>query len=113
MAGGNSMAYTFEQLSNMTVAELRKIADDIDHEALKGHSTMHKEKLLPALCQALGIETHKHHEVKGINKATLKLEIRSLKKKRDAVVASKDYKQLHDIRQRIHDLKVKLRRAVA
>lgn len=104
------MAYTYEQLSTMTVADLRKIADGIEHESLKGHSTMHKEKLIPALCQALGIESHKHHQAKGTDKGALKLEIRSLKKKRDEVLASKDHKQLSDIRQRIHDLKVKLRR---
>ncbi len=59
------MAYTYEQLSKMNVADLRKIADGIEHEATKGHSTMHKEKLLPALCIALGIEAHAHHEVIG------------------------------------------------
>ena len=104
------MAYTFEQLNKMAVVDLRKIADGLEHEALKGHSTMHKEKLIPALCQALGIEAHKHHQAKGMDKAALKLEIRGLKKKRDEIVASKDYKQLSEIRQRIHDLKVKLRR---
>jgi cysteinyl-tRNA synthetase len=106
------MAYTYEQLNRMSVAELRTIADGIEHEAVKGHSTMHKEKLVPALCQALGIEAHKHHQAAGMDKAKLKLEIRSLKKKRDAVVASKDYKQLSEIRQRIHDIKVKLRREI-
>ncbi len=104
------MAYTFEQLNKMAVADLRKIADGLEHEALKGHITMHKEKLIPALCQALGIEAHKHHQAKGMDKASLKLEIRGLKKKRDEVVAAKDYKQLSEIRQRIHDIKVKLRR---
>lgn len=107
------MAYTYEQLHKMTVAELRKIADEIDHEATKGHSTMHKEKLVSALCQALDIEAHVHHQAKGIDKASLKIEIRSLKKKRNAATASKDYAQLKEIRQHIHDLKVKLRRAIA
>ena len=104
------MAYTYEQLNKMAVADLRKIADGIEHEALKGHSTMHKEKLVPALCQALGIEAHKHHQAKGMDKASLKLEIRGLKKKRAEILAGKDHKQLSEIRQRIHDLKVKLRR---
>ena len=62
------MSYTYEQLNKMTVVELRKIADGIEHEATKGHSTMHKEKLLPALCIALGIEAHAHHEAKGVEK---------------------------------------------
>jgi hypothetical protein len=106
------MAYTFEQLSQMNVTDLRKIADGIDHEAVHGHITMHKEKLLPALCKALNIDTHAHHNVIGINKAAVKLEIRSWKKKRYEALTSKDYVKLSDIRQHIHDLKVKLRRSI-
>ena len=103
------MAYTYEQFNSMTVGELRKIADGIDHEAVHGHATMHKEKLVPALCTALGIESHVHHQAKISGKSTLKLEIRSLKKKRSAALASKDYAQLRDIRRHIDDIKVKLR----
>jgi hypothetical protein len=106
------MAYTYEQLSKMTVAELRKIADGIEHEAVHGHSTMHKEKLLPALCKALNIETHAHHKVVGLNKTAVKAEIRSWKKKRAEALTKKDYVKLSEIRQHIHDLKVKLRRSL-
>ena len=106
------MAYTYEQLANMTVVQLREIADGIEHDAVKGHSTMHKEKLLPAICLALGIEAHKHHEVKGLNKNSIKVEIRSLKKKRDAALAAKDLGQYHQILHEIHHLKNKLRRAI-
>lgn len=106
------MAYTYEQLSKMSVGELRKIADGIEHEAVHGHSTMHKEKLLPALCHALNIEAHAHHLAIGVNKSMMKAEIRSWKKKRADALASKDYAKLSDIRQHIHELKVKLRRAI-
>ena len=106
------MSYTYDQLSKMTVVELRKIADGIEYEALHGHSTMHKEKLLPALCKALNIETHLHHTVVGINKTAMKAEIRSWKKKRAEALTNKDYAKLSEIRQHIHDLKVKLRRAL-
>jgi len=106
------MPYTFEQLSEMTVAELRKIADGIEHEATRGHTTMHKEKLLPALCQALGIEAHKHHKVVGINKSQIKAEIRSMKKKRDAALAGKDQKLYRETLRTIHQLKNKLRNAI-
>jgi hypothetical protein len=106
------MAYTFEQLNKMTVAELRKIADGIDHDAVKGHVTMHKEKLVPAICNALGIEAHAHHQAKGMDKGSMKQEIRGLKKKRADATAGKDYAQLKSIRQQIHDLKVKLRRSM-
>ena len=106
------MAHTYEELSKKTVAELRAIADGIEHEALKGHSTMHKEKLLPALCIALGIESHKHHDVVGLNKTQVKGEIRALKKKRDAALTAKDRVQYRQILREIHALKNKLRRAI-
>jgi hypothetical protein len=106
------MTYSYEQLSKMPVAELRKIADGIDHEAVHGHSTMHKEKLLPALCKALQIEIHAHHTVAGSNKTSLKAEIKSWKKKREDALLQKDYVKLSEIRQHIHDLKVKLRRLI-
>jgi hypothetical protein len=106
------MPYTYDELSKMNVADLRKIADTIDHDAVKGHSTMHKEKLLPALCIALNIEAHAHHHAVGIDKSKLKLEIRSWKKKRDDALKSKDYTKLEESRQHIHNLKGKLRRSI-
>lgn len=109
--GGVGMAYTYEQLSKMTVVQLRHIADGVEHEDLKGHSTMHKEQLLPALCKALGVETHVHHHVVGINKAEIKAQIRALKLERASAIEKKDYKQLEMIRDQIHRLKRKIRRA--
>jgi len=106
------MSYTYDQLSKMNVVELRKIADGIEHEAVQGHSTMHKEKLVPAICKALNIEGHAHHTAIGINKASMKAEIRNWKKKRAEALTNKDYVKLSEIRQHIHDLKVKLRRAI-
>lgn len=106
------MAYTYEQLSKMTVTELRKIADGIEHEAVKGHLVMHKEQLLPALCKALGIEAHAHHQAVGVNKSSLKMDIRKLKAERLATIQKKDYKHLRDIRRRIHDLKRKIRKSL-
>jgi len=106
------MAYTYEELSKMTVVELRKIADGIDNEATKGHLVMHKEQLLPALCKALGIEAHAHHHVIGIDKAAVKVEIRKLKVERSATVEKHDYKRLRVIRRQIHDLKRKIRKSL-
>jgi protein-arginine kinase activator protein McsA len=106
------MAYTYEQLSKMTVVELRKIADGINQEAVQGHSTMHKEKLLPAICKALNIDVHAHHKMAGMNKAAAKVEIRSWKRKRQEALSNKDYLKLAEIRQHIHDLKGKLRRSL-
>ncbi len=105
------MTYTYEQLHLMTVSQLRDIAKDISHDAVKGFSTMHKEKLLPALCHALGIEAHVHHHVVGVNKSAIKAEIRKLKGIRDAQIAEKNHAGLKETRRKIHDLKRTLRKA--
>lgn len=106
------MAYTYEQLHEMTVVQLREIAQGIEHEAVKGFSTMHKEKLLPALCHALGIEAHVHHHVVGLNKAAIKVEIRKLKVQRGAAITAKDPAALREVRTKIRELKKKLRKAM-
>jgi hypothetical protein len=106
------MAHTYEELSKMTVVELRKIADGINHEATKGHLVMHKALLLPAICKALGIEAHAHHHVVGIDKSSIKAEIRKLKVERSATVEKHDYKHLREIRRQIHDLKRKIRKSL-
>ena len=54
------MAHTYEELKKKTVEDLREMAKGIDHEAVKGFTQMNKEHLLPAVCKALGIDTHKH-----------------------------------------------------
>lgn len=104
--------YTYEELSGKTVAQLRKIARDLDHDAVRGYSTMHKEHLLPAVCEALGIEAHVHHEVVGVNKSKIKGQIRELKGKRDEAIEKHDHKELKKIRRQIHGLKRKLRKAM-
>ncbi len=103
--------YTYEQLRIMTVAQLRQIADGIKHEALEGHSTMHKDHLLPALCQALNIQVH--HVAMGAHKTQVKSLIRRLKADRDAALAAGDKAKLANIRRQIHTLKHRLRRMVA
>ena len=106
------MAHTFQELKGKTVAQLREIASGIEHEAVQGHSQMNKEHLLSALCKALGIEMHAHHEVKGINKTEMKVKIQELKKKRDEAEAAHDHPQLKAVRRDIHHLKRALRRAM-
>ncbi len=105
------MAHTYEELHGMTVAELKEIAKDIEHDALHGYTTMHKDHLVPALCQALGIEAHVHHEVVGIDKTAFKAKIRELKVQRNAAEAAHDHKQLKVIRRRIHHLKRRMHKA--
>ena len=105
------MARTYEELHDMTVAQLRKVADEIEDERLDGHNTMHKEPLLKALCEVLGIEAHVHHEVVGIDKTAIKQQIRALKVERDAALEAKDRKKLKEVRRKIHRLKHRIHKA--
>ena len=103
------MAYTYEELKGKTIAELRDIAKDQSHEAVQGYSQMNKEHLLPALCTALGIDSHEHHLVSGIDKAALKRKIRELKTQRDAAIESGDHALLKSVRRHIHHLNHQIR----
>jgi len=105
------MSHTYEELKHKTVAQLREIASGLEHEAVKGASQMNKEHLLTALCTALGIDMHAHHEVKGVDKSALKVKIRELKKQRDGALAAHDHKQLKSVRREIHHLKRMIHRA--
>ena len=105
------MAYTYEELSNKTVAQLREIAEGIDHDAVRGYTTMHKDDLVRGLCDALGIEAHEHHRVIGVNKTRIKKRIRALKKQRDAALAAHDSAELKSIRRQIHRLKRRIKKA--
>ena len=106
------MAYTYHELKEMTVAQMREIAKDIEHEAVKGATQMNKDHLLKALCTALGIEMHEHHEVVGIDKSAIKTKIRALRKKRDEILASQDRSQLRGVLRQIHAFKRTIRRAM-
>jgi len=105
------MDHTYENLKKKTVAELREIAKGIQHEAVQGYTQLNKEHLLLAVCKALNIDTHAHHQVVGIDKTAVKSEIRSLKVTRDAALAAHDHPRLKDVRRQIHRLKRKMRRA--
>jgi len=105
------MAHTFEELKGKTVVEMREIAKDIEHEAVKGATQMNKDHLLKALCSALGIEMHAHHQVVGIDKSAIKLKIRALRKKRDEILASNDRAELGVVLRQIHAFKRTIRRA--
>ena len=100
------MAYTYEQLKNMTVAELRQVAQQLGPDAPEGYSTMHKEKLLPALCNALDIRAD--HAAHGEGKTQIKQTIRRLKARRDDPATPPE--QRTQARHQIHGLKHKLRR---
>ena len=105
------MPYTHHELKHKTLAELRDIAKDIEHDAVKGYTQLNKEHLVVAICKALNIEMHEHHEVVGIDKAAIKSRIRELKERRQRALAAHDHAQLKLVRRRIHRLKRQIHKA--
>ena len=106
------MAHTYHDLKEMTVAQLREVAAGLEHEAVQGHTQLNKEHLLLAVCQALSIDPHEHHEAVGIDKAKIKAEIRKLKVDRQAALEAKNHQELKKIRREIHGLKRKIRKSL-
>lgn len=104
------MEYTYEQLKHKTVVELREIAKGIEHEAVQGYTQLNKEHLIVAISNALGIK-HEHHDVVGVDKASIKARIRELKKKREEALAAHDHDELKVVRRTIHRLKRQIHRA--
>ena len=105
------MAYTYEELKKKTVAELRKIAADIEHEDLKGYTQLNKDHLLKALCKSLNIDMFEHHVAKSSDKTVIKAKIKDLKNKRDEAIAEHNHGELKVIHRKIHHLKRELRKA--
>jgi hypothetical protein len=104
------MAYTFEELKHKKVNELRDIAKEMEQEEVQGYTQMNKEHLLEAICHALQIDMYVHHKVVGIDKSTLKSQIKELKKQRDEAISSKKPDELKHIRRKIRNLKKTLRK---
>ena len=104
------MAYTYEQLKHMTLAELREIAKGDGQEVVQGYTQMNKEHLVGALAKALGIQ-HTHHDVVGIDKSSIKARIRELKTQRAAALEAHDHAQLKLVRRNIHRLKRQIHKA--
>ena len=106
------MAHTYDELKHKTVAELREIAKGIESEAVKGYTQLNKDHLLEAICKALGIDMHVHHEVVGLDKCRIKARIRSLKRKRDEALEAHDHDGLKATRKQIRRLKKKMKKAM-
>ena len=104
------MEITYEQLRHKTVAELREMAKGSEHEAVQGYTQMNKEHLVTALSKALGIQ-HEHHDVVGVDKASIKARIRELKTQRAAAIEAHDSAQLKVVRRTIHRLKRRIHKA--
>src|SRR5882724_8481855 len=104
------MDYTFEQLKHKTVGELREIAKGIEHEAVQGYTQLNKAHFLVAISKALGLK-HEHHDVVGVDKASIKARMRELKTKREAALAANDHAQLKSVRRTLHRLKRRIHKA--
>ena len=98
------MAFTYHELKEKNITQLRDIAKDLQHEAVQGYTQLNKEHLLVALCTALNIPLHEHHDAAGIDKAALKAKIRALKKDRVAALEAGDNEKLKAVRRNIHSL---------
>jgi hypothetical protein len=104
------MDYTYEELKHKTVGELRDIAKGIENEAVQGYTQLNKEHLVVAIAKALGIK-HQHHDVVGVDKASIKSRIRELKQKRAEALSAHDHAQLKVVRRTIHRLKRQIHKA--
>ena len=107
------MADTYEDLKKKTIEELREIAKGLEHEAVQGYTQMNKEHLLPAVCKALGVETHRHphHQAVGIDKTKLKARMRALWAEKEKAIAAGDRARLKAIRREHHRLNRRIRAA--
>jgi hypothetical protein len=70
---------------------------------------MNKEHLLPVLCKALGIDTHVHHHVTGIDKPAIKAKMKELKAQRAAALETHDAARLKSIRRQLHHFNRQIR----
>lgn len=95
-------------LSKKKVDELRKMAKDVP--GVVAVSGTPKQELVETMAKHLGIERPRKVVV-GIDKASVKAEIRSLKKDRDKALSDKDSDALKKVRKELHKRKRVLRRA--
>ena len=105
------MAHTYDELHEMTVAQLREIAEAQGSDDVSGFKSMHKAPLLQLLCKVLGVDAHEHHAAKGIEKAAIKAQMRELKVARNAAIETHDHAELKVVRRKIHSLNRQIRRA--
>ncbi len=107
------MEHSYEELKKKTIEDLREIAKGLDSEAVKGHTQMNKEHLLPAICKALGIEVHRHphHEATGIEKGQLKARMHALKAEKQKALEARDHARAKALRREYHRLNRRIRAA--
>ena len=95
----------------MTVAQLREIASGIDHPAVQGYTQLRKEQIIEGICTALDIDMMVHKTVVGIDKTSIKRQIKALRQERDKALEAHDSAELKRVRRKMHHLKRRLHRA--
>jgi hypothetical protein len=105
--------FTYHELKEKTVGELREIAAGVQHEAVQGYTQLNKDHLLVALCKALHIPAHEHHAVGGFDKTSVKARMRALHQQRAAAIEAGDRAKLKAVRRQIHGLNHEIRRHTA
>jgi len=103
------MARTYHELKEMTVAQLREMAKELNHEAVRGYSQMNKDHLLPAICRALNIESLEHHTATSVDRPAVKAKMRQLKHDRERALTAHDHVLLKNIRRQMHALNRQIR----
>jgi len=98
----------YHDLHKTTIAKLREMAKA--YPDVEGTMGMHKEQLIDLLCERMGIEKP-HRVTVGIDKSSIKKEIRALKKVRAEAVTARDRARLLETRKKIHKLRHALHRA--
>ncbi len=104
----------YDRMHKLTVTKLREEAMEKFHDQLKGTHGMHKEELLAAICELMGIHIEvEHHKAKPAAKISdeeLKTRMKKLKTQRVEALDAKDKVQLIQTRKKIKKLKRSLRR---
>src|SRR5262245_54911295 len=103
------MTHTYEELKKRTIAELRDIAKELHHDAVQGYTQMNKDHLLPALCKALGSDSHAHHAAALDQKASIKAKMRELRATKTKALESRNHALLSQLRRQYHHLNHALR----
>ena len=104
------MTHTYEELKKKTIAELRRSP----RRSTRGRAGLHAAEQgtpVPAVCKALGIDTHAHHAAALAEKAAVKAKMREINAKKATAVESGDHELLRQLRRQYHRLNHTLRTA--
>jgi hypothetical protein len=103
----------WKDLEKMTVLKLREEA--LKFPQIEGVHGKNKEQLMVEIAKALGIEKPHAHFTDSVvhTKSDLKHRIHDLKIARENLIATQNYKGLHELRREIHELKHTIRKIEA